>query len=89
MTKQNESYYSRLKVYKNRRFWLICFCLILIALGIIGLSLAELEEHSKTTVVLALAALSCLLVFMPPSEEWDYQPWQAEAKLVEKDLDRR
>ena len=89
VNKNDSSYYSKLKIYKNRRFWLTVLCFTLIATGSVGFALANLKGDSKTVVFLALAALSSLTFLIPPTEEWDYQPWQAKPQLVEKDIDRR
>ncbi len=77
-------YHSYLSLYKARRFRVIVAVVVLSIIATALLFSAWYHHESWHFPGLVIALLSSLLVFLAPSEEWHYAPWQARPHRFEK-----
>lgn len=95
MAKSNETtksrsneYDSRLIIYRSRQ---ISF-MFLVGLAVIGFGMMILQGLETGLdwghLAVPLIALGGLFCLYPPTEEWEYKPWQSNPRKVEQNFDR-
>lgn len=79
-----KNYYMRLIVYKARRAALMT--LFTIALVVFSVIINHDLTHNISWMVTAIpiTLLGLLWLLVPPTERWDYQPWQSSPQQVER-----
>jgi hypothetical protein len=78
-----EDLYTRLIVYHQRRSLLT---LVSIGFGVFCFALLTTgRRHHQPWLVAALpiAAVGLIIGLVPPTEEWDYKPWQTKPRQYE------
>lgn len=80
----NNRFYTQLIVYRNRQ-WGIAF-FVALATVVFGYFIAKDMFGGKSWVAIGtpLSLLGLLFLLIPPTEEWEYRPWQAKAQQYEK-----
>lgn len=80
----SEELYSRIFVFPHirRRLALACVVFFVVALNIV------LRDYGKggswIFTALPLTAIGLLMTLLPPSETWEYRPWQSKPRQYEK-----
>lgn len=81
-------YDSRVIIYRSRQLALLVFVLIATA----GFTLIIAQGTINNLGFWAIGAPICLFgglfILVPPTEVWEYKPWQSKARQVEQKLDR-
>lgn len=83
---KSEKFVSLL-IYPKRR-WLVIFLTALLA-AIFSIWIAKFLLQNKSSWVLVgvpMTLIGLLTVFLPPSEEWSYLPWQDASQKYEKNI---
>lgn len=76
--------YSKLKIYRNRMFTLFFSLLV----GFIILTSVIFGElllgHHWLAMTVPISIIGTYLIFYPPTEEWEYKPWQSQSEKREQ-----
>lgn len=75
---------SKLLIYRLRQ---ITFGFIIaITIGSFTFYIQDgfVREHSLSVILFPLILISFLFILFPPTEEWEYKPWQSKATRVEQ-----
>ncbi len=84
--KQHSStqFYAHLIIYRKVQFGL--GLMVILAIGVFSYLIAQDLFLGKTwlTIGTPLFFLGLLFLLYPPTEQWDYRPWQAKAQTYEK-----
>jgi len=82
--RESDDYYSKLLIWKARRtsLFLGCVALLLVFASMVYAHITLEGEH-WILLVPPIAFFGLLLLVLPPTEEWDYQPWQSSAEKSE------
>ena len=80
--------YVKLIVYPKRRAANIMICLLLTILATFWIDFHFLKAHVSAwqAIALPIILLGSLLVFLLPTEEWSYGPWQDASQKYEKNI---
>jgi hypothetical protein len=79
-----DDYYSKLLIWNARRTSLFLGCVTLfLVFGSMVYAHISLEGEHWILLVPPIAFFGLLLLVLPPTEEWDYQPWQSSAEKSE------
>ena len=76
--------YAHMVVYLARRASLMSWCIgagVLLAVVLFPVTAGLIENWLTIVPVVAVVAVATLLI--PPTEEWEYSPWQAEPERYE------
>ena len=81
---QEKNYSMRLVIFKARRAAVMM--LFLIALIVFSVIIQHDLTNNVSWVVTAIpiTLLGLLWLLVPPTERWDYQPWQSSPQQVER-----
>lgn len=79
---------TRLLVYRHRQISILM--LVIGATILFSFIIVEAQEKDLAWwhLVLPLSALGSLFCLVPPTEEWEYKPWQGKPRKVEQNFDR-
>lgn len=79
-----EDYYVKMRVFRWRALmlWATVALLSFFEAGLIFNVM--LYDISWVTILTPLIIISSIVLLFPPTEEWIYRPWQAEAQRVER-----
>lgn len=84
-TKNDRSkYYSRLVVYKGRKYSLAFAIGIVFSIFSVLIFENLLAERGWTVLIVPVLILGLLFVLHPATEEWDYEPWQSSPQQYER-----
>jgi hypothetical protein len=88
MANRDPQFDTRLLIYRTRQIFLgIVVCLMTVCFAFF--IRAGMEKGSHWIIIgLPLCAFACLLILIPPTEAWEYRPWQSQPKQVEQRLKR-
>jgi len=76
--------YAHMVVYLARRASLMSWCIGAgVFIGITVFPVASGMIHSWLTLIPPLAVICGITLTIPPTEEWEYTPWQAEPERYE------
>ena len=80
----NEKYYSKLIVYKRRKYFLAIFVTVFTVAFTSILFNHMLKDQSWLVVAGPILILGFILCLFPHTEEWQYVPWQSHAEKHER-----
>ncbi len=76
--------FAHLVVYQGRRASLMTWCLGAGAfMALVIFPVAAGFIHSWLTVLPVIAVIAFFTLTIPPTEEWEYTPWQADPERYE------
>ncbi len=76
--------YAHMVVYLARRASLVSWCVGAgVFIGITVFPVAAGLIHSWVALIPPLAVICGITLTIPPTEEWEYTPWQAEPERYE------
>lgn len=77
-------YYTKLIIYRSRQLALgvLVFLSVLIFTSIIFGE--TMLDHHWTGIAASLSFFGIPLLIFPPTQEWDYQPWQSSSEKREQ-----
>ncbi len=80
-----EGFYPKLLIQKLRRRQLV-LALLLAFSAFVAIVAKNYRHDDRAWWVtgLPIAALGLIICVIPPSEEWEYKPWQARARQYER-----
>ena len=81
--KSNAKFYTKLLIYRTKQLsflFLLIIAFIFFSVSIFGNMIAE--KH-WLFVALPISLLGTAFIFVPPTEEWEYIPWQNESERYE------
>ena len=88
MNPRNNQHDTRLLIYRSRQVFL-GFMVFLVTVGF-GVMIREGLEKDQHWI--AIGAPLCLIgfafIFLPPTEDWEYKPWQSKPTMIEQHFDR-
>ena len=85
--KKNKSFYTRLIVYRKRQFSLAMLVLGFIASFTVLIFNDLLQETHWVAMAIPLCISGSVFLLFPPTEQWEYKPWQNSAERVEQHFD--
>ncbi len=79
-----EDYYVKLLVSKQRRRQLVVGLLVASGFIIAIVYNNVLYDRSWVVIGLPITFIGLMICLIPPTEEWEYQPWQTQARQYER-----
>lgn len=70
------NFYTRLLVYPKRRFPLLLAVVVYILAFTVLLNQEMTRDTPWLYLVVPIVLAGSLLLFLPPTEQWEYKPWQ-------------
>lgn len=79
---------TRLLIYRHRQVSLLLF--VVGFTGLFAWIIVQAQEKGIEWwhLVVPLSALGSLFCLFPPTEQWEYKPWQGKPRKVEQNFDR-
>ena len=85
--KKNRKYYTKLIVFRKRQFSLAMLVTAYIAGYTILIFNELLAESHWLAIAIPLCITGVVFLFFPPTEQWEYKPWQNSSERVEQYFD--
>ncbi|MCX6128323.1 MAG: hypothetical protein NTX25_04575 [Proteobacteria bacterium] len=81
-------YDSRILIYRSRQ-WSLFLLVVFMTVGA-AIWLMQGQEKNLTwwKIGVPLCASCSLFLLYPPTEEWEYKPWQAKTRKIEQHFER-